>query len=107
MKKRLLKFILPISLGLTLSMLTFFAFISTTFISYDPFNNYKCTAVDELKGTDGNCYACTSGCHVTYTHEGIGCTDGSAGVYCCPNGGGGSTGCQTKTIALNSINNLK
>jgi len=101
MKKRLLKFVLPISLGLVLSMITLFGLISTTFVSCGLFDN--CPS-GELKGTDGNCYACVgSGGHMTYTYEGAGCSDGSNGVYCCPGvgsgggGGGGSTGCQPKT----------
>jgi hypothetical protein len=91
MKKRLLKFVLPISLGLMLSMITLFALISTTFVSCDPL---KCAA-GELKGNDGDCYACNGGGHTTYAYEGAGCSNPVSGVYCCP--GGGSTGCQPKT----------
>ena len=94
MKKRLLKFVLPISLGLMLLMLTLLGLISTTFVSCigDPFNNYKCPVVGEKMGDDGNCYSCASGTHATYTYENAGCSNPMSGVYCCP-GGGGSTGC--------------
>lgn len=86
MKKKLLKFLLPISLGLVLSVITLFGLISTTFVS--------CTITcpsGELKGSDGDCYSCSSGSHTTYNYESASCSTPIAGVYCCP--GGGSTGC--------------
>jgi hypothetical protein len=92
MKKRLLKFVLPISLGLMLAMITLFGLISTTFVSCGLLD--KCAA-GELKGNDGDCYACSAGAHATYAYEGAGCSNPVSGVYCCP--GGGSTGCQPKT----------
>lgn len=91
MKKRLLKFVLPISLGIMLSMITFFGLISTTFVSC----GVKCQN-GELKGSDDECYSCSSGSHATYSYEGASCSNPKAGVYCCP-GGGGSAGCQPKT----------
>jgi hypothetical protein len=80
MKKRLLKFVLPISLGLMLSMITLFALISTTFVScFDP----ACPK-GTLIGSDGLCYSCIANAHATYSYEGVGCSDGVVGVYCCP-----------------------
>jgi hypothetical protein len=91
MKKRLLKFVLPISLGLMLSLITLFALISTTFVGC----GITCPK-GELKGTDDNCYSCPdASSHATYSYEGAGCSNPVAGVYCCP--GGGSTGCSPKT----------
>jgi hypothetical protein len=84
MKKRLLKFVLPISLGLMLSMLTFLGLISITFVScYD----HECPN-GSLLGSDGICYSCIANgianAHATYSYEGVGCSDGIKGVYCCP-----------------------
>ena len=89
MKKRLLKFVLPISLGLMLTMLTFFALISTTFVACNP---VKCAA-GELKGNDDECYSCSGGAVATYSPAGN-CSNAVAGVYCCL---GGGTGCHPKT----------
>ena len=77
MKKRLLKFVLPISLGLMLSMITFLGLISVTFVScYD----HECPN-GALLGSDGICYSCIA--NATYSYEGVGCSDGIKGVYCC------------------------
>ena len=91
MKKRLLKFVLPISLGLMLSLITLFGLISTTFVSC----GITCPK-GELKGTDDSCYSCPdASSHATYSYEGAGCSNPVAGVYCCP--GAGTVGCHPKT----------
>jgi hypothetical protein len=80
MKKRLLKFVLPISLGLMLTMITFLGLISVTFVScFD----HQCPK-GALLGSDGICYSCIANAHATYSYEGVGCSDGVAGIYCCP-----------------------
>ncbi len=92
MKTLLLKFGLPIGMGLTLSIITVMAILSTTFTSCEK----DCTN-PECKGSDGSCLSCPdagTSCSSTYFS---GCSSAYKGVYCCPGGGsgggGGTTGC--------------
>ena len=86
MKKRLLKFALPISLGLMLLIITIFGLISTTFVRCQPIVDCKS---GELKGNDDKCYSCSAGDVATYSPVGN-CSNAIAGVYCCTGGGGSS-----------------
>lgn len=90
MKKRLLKFILPIGLGLVLSIITIWGLVGC-----EPVN--PC-ADGQLEGDNGHCYSCSAGASPTYAPSGN-CSAAVSGVYCCAGGGGGggSTGCQPKT----------
>jgi hypothetical protein len=91
MKFHLLKFALPIGLGMTLLAITFFGIVSTTFVGCDLL--VECSS-GQCKGTNGHCYSCSSGSYCTTSPSGN-CSTPTGGVYCCTgsgsSGGGGST----------------
>lgn len=84
MKTKLLKMIIPISIGIMLLTLTTWGLVGCSSLITCPSG--------ELKGSDGDCYSCSSGSHATYSYENGSCSNSVSGVYCCP--GGGSTGCK-------------
>jgi len=89
MKPQILKYVLPIGMGLTLLIITFFGISSATLVGCQ-----KTCASGKCLGTDGDCYSCSSGSYCTTSPSGN-CSNAVHGVYCCTgsSGGGGTTGC--------------
>ena len=96
MKSGLLRFALPIGMGLTLLFITFFGIISTTMVGCEAIDK-ECGA-GSLLGTDGKCYGpCEGGSYVTYSAVGNCSAASAGGVYCCIGSGGtGGTSGGTK-----------
>jgi len=74
MKKRLLKFALPIVLGVALMGLTLFSLAGC-----EPLDGCD---TNELEGSNGNCMYCTGGNVPSYNWY-PGCSNINNGVYCC------------------------
>lgn len=89
MKTRLLKFALPIGMGLALLIITFFGVVSTTLVSCE-----KTCSSGQCEGTNGHCFSCSAGSYCTTSPSGN-CSNPNNGVYCCTGsgGGGGGGGC--------------
>ena len=73
MKKRLLKFVLPIVLGIALLIISLIGITGCEPI---------CGA-NELAGTNGDCMYCPDGNVPSYNYW-YGCSNINNGVYCCP-----------------------
>ena len=100
MKTHLLKFGLPVGMGLTLMVITIFGILSTTLTGCEPLGK-KCKE-GSLLGSDDKCYGnCQSGSVATYVAVGNCSAASAGGVYCCNSGGGGGgctpTGCAAST----------
>ena len=86
MKTQLLKFALPIGMGLALMVITFFGIISTTLVGCE-----KICPSGQCEGNNGHCFKCSAGSYCTTTPTGN-CSAPDQGVYCCTGSGGGSGG---------------
>ena len=86
MKTQLLKFALPIGMGLALLIITFFGVVSTTLVSCG-----KVCKSEQCEGTNGHCYSCSAGSYCTTSPSGN-CSATINGVACCTGGGGGGGG---------------
>lgn len=99
MKTRLLKFALPVGMGLTLLLITTFGILSTTLTGCDQLG--KTCKDGSLLGSDDKCYGpCESGSTITYSPVGNCSAASAGGVYCCNGGGTGGctpTGCGSST----------
>jgi hypothetical protein len=95
MKKQLLKYSLPISMGLVLTSMTVFGLLTTSLWSCA---KESVCVTGQCMGADGDCYSCAAGSYCTLTPSGN-CSSGVNGVYCCTGGGGGCTptGCPSSS----------
>ena len=73
MKKRFLKFVLPIVLGISLTVISIIGIVGCV---------PTCSS-HELEGTNGDCMYCTGGNTPSYNYY-PGCSNVVNGVYCCP-----------------------
>jgi len=90
MKPQLLKFALPVGMGLLLMAITISAIISTTFVGCQ--KDTTCPS-GQCAGDNGHCYSCSSGSYCTKSPSGN-CSSAVSGVSCCTgSGGGGGGGC--------------
>ena len=86
MKTLLLKFILPITMGLVLFAITTMALLSGC-------QKASACSSGAILGNDGKCYGpCVSGAYATLNPSGTCSSPSAGGVYCCDTGSGNTGG---------------